>query len=441
MSRLAFARREHRRTLAMVAVGVVMVVAVWSQRTTFTSAIGELRSLPSWIVGTLVLIGIIERVVRVDIFRVLLGGPSFGTAATVHEVGTAVSKGIPMGGPVATALRWSICRDASIPTTAFTVTMIAAGAAAAFVTWTLPLVVLGIDLTRRDAGATDLAVAAVCSVVVFGSVAFWWVTLGSDRIHRWCERRCRQVCDRAGRRIPAAQNVDTTASVDEIRTGLRAVASRPWGLLVRMTVAQLCGALVLLVALRGVGVGAELDSIEFLRVFFIVTLLGSFVPTPGGVGVIEAGLSGALVASGVAPTSALAAVLVYRLITYVMPIMFGAVLYLFWRGGAHARSATRRNGGAAQGQRLEPEWPCLDPRHRRPLNRDRVHRAVTSIAMWASHRQRRSAPCTRCASRASPRSARSPTCRGSRARKSRTISVPSLVQNTCASARHSRCGS
>jgi putative heme transporter len=73
-------------------------------------------------------------------------------------------------------------------------------------------------------------------------------------------------------------------------------------------------------------------------VFFIVTLLGSFIPTPGGVGVIEAGLSGALVASGVAPTSALAAVLVYRLITYVMPILFGAVLYLFWRGGAAARA-------------------------------------------------------------------------------------------------------
>jgi uncharacterized protein (TIRG00374 family) len=81
-------------------------------------------------------------------------------------------------------------------------------------------------------------------------------------------------------------------------------------------------------------VGSELDTIEFLRVFFIVTLLGSFIPTPGGVGVIEAGLSGALVASGVAPSSALAAVLVYRLITYVMPIVIGGVLYLFWRGSS-----------------------------------------------------------------------------------------------------------
>ena len=328
--------------MAMVVFGAAMVVGVWTQRSTFASAVGELRLLPWWIVGTLVLVGVIERVVRIDLYRNLLGGPTFGTAATVHEVGTAVSKGIPMGGPIATAMRWSMCRDASIPTTAFTVTMIAAGAAAAFVTWTLPLLVLGVDLTRRDADTTDLLVLIVCSVVVFGSIAFWWVTLGSDRIHRWCERRCRQLCDRAGRRIPAAQNVDTTASVDEIRSGLLAVAKRPWGLLTRMTIAQLCGGLVLLIALRGVGVGGELDTIEFLRVFFIVTLLGSFIPTPGGVGVIEAGLSGALVASGVAPASALAAVLVYRLVTYVMPILFGAVLYLFWRGGATARAAVLR---------------------------------------------------------------------------------------------------
>ena len=355
MPRPGFGRPEHRRTLAFVAFGLVMTVAVWSQRTTFTAALGELRALPWWIVATLVMVGVIERVVRIDVFRVLFGqGSTFGTAATVHEVGTAVSKGVPLGGPIAMGMRWSICRDASIPTTAFTVTIIAAGAAATFVTWTLPLLVLGIDLTRRDADVTDLAVLIVCSVVVFGSVGFWWVTLGSDRVHRWCERRCRQICDRAGRRIPAAQHVDTTASVDEVRSGLRAVAVRPWGLLSRMVIAQLCGALVLLVALRGVGVGAELDTVEFLRVFFIVTLLGSFIPTPGGVGVIEAGLSGALVASGVAPASALAAVLVYRLITYVMPILFGAVLYLFWRGGATTRAAATANSDVER-------WPAGTP--------------------------------------------------------------------------------
>lgn len=89
--------------------------------------------------------------------------------------------------------------------------------------------------------------------------------------------------------------------------------------------------MILLVALRGLGVGAELGSIEFARVFFVVTLLSSFVPVPGGVGVVEAGLTGALVAAGVDAPTALAGVLVYRLLTYVVPIVVGATLYVVWR--------------------------------------------------------------------------------------------------------------
>ena len=329
---------EQLRTLAFVAFGVVLAVAVWLQRTTIGDALGQLWSMPVWIVGILVGLGVTERIVRADIYRSLLGGPSYGCALTVHDVGTAASKGIPMGGTLSTALRWSIARDAAVPTTTFTVALVASGVAAMFVTWTLPLLALGLDLTQRPAELTDLAVLGVCAVVLIGSGVFWAVVLGSDRVHRWSTHRCQRLCDRAARRISAAEGLDPAAGLDEVRAGLRAVATRPWGLLARSTVAHTCGAVVLLVALRGVGVGSELGNIEFLRVFFIVTLLGSFIPTPGGVGVIEAGLTGALVASGVAPTMALAAVLVYRLITYVVPIVVGALLYVLWRARVKART-------------------------------------------------------------------------------------------------------
>ena len=119
--------------------------------------------------------------------------------------------------------------------------------------------------------------------------------------------------------------------------------------------AQSVGAVILLVALRGLGVGDELGLLEFGRVYFVVTLLSSFVPVPGGVGVVEAGLTGALVAAGVDGGAALAGVLVYRLLTYVTPIVVGAVLYAGWRldvarrahptGEARERSAGRRRPG------------------------------------------------------------------------------------------------
>lgn len=333
-----FASRDQLRAPAFIAFGAVLAVAVWLQRSTITRSLGEFRSMPVWAVGIIVVFGVTERVVRAGIFRSLLGRPSYGCALTVHDVGTAASKGIPMGGPLATALRWSIARDAAIPTTTFSAALIASGAAAAFVTFTLPLLALGLDLTQRPVERTDLAALGVFAVMLIGSVLFWAVMLRSDRVHRWATVWCRRVFDRAARRIPAAEGVDPVPGLDEVRAGLRAIAARPWGLLARSAIAQICGAVVLLVALRGVGVGAELGTIEFLRVFFIVTLLGSFVPTPGGVGVIEAGLTGALVAGGVASTMALAAVLVYRLFTYVLPIVVGAVLYVLWRRRVKMRS-------------------------------------------------------------------------------------------------------
>jgi uncharacterized membrane protein YbhN (UPF0104 family) len=115
------------------------------------------------------------------------------------------------------------------------------------------------------------------------------------------------------------------------------VARRPIGLLARTTAAQACGAVILLVALRGLGVGDELGTVEFARVFFVVTLLSSFVPVPGVIVGVGAGLTGALVAAGIDPTAALAGVLVYRLLTYVVPIVVGAILYVVWRAEVRRR--------------------------------------------------------------------------------------------------------
>jgi hypothetical protein len=59
----------------------------------------------------------------------------------------------------------------------------------------------------------------------------------------------------------------------------------------------------------------------------------------------------------------LPAVLVYQAITYVMPIMIGAAMYLVWRrrtGGERAvrRGAGRGHGATAgvRGLTLDPDW-------------------------------------------------------------------------------------
>jgi uncharacterized protein (TIRG00374 family) len=54
-----------------------------------------------------------------------------------------------------------------------------------------------------------------------------------------------------------------------------------------------------------------------------VSLLASFIPVPGGIGVVEFGLTAGLVAAGMSDESAFAAVILYRLSTFYIPPAWG----------------------------------------------------------------------------------------------------------------------
>jgi len=53
--------------------------------------------------------------------------------------------------------------------------------------------------------------------------------------------------------------------------------------------------------------------------------------TPGGLGIVEASLSGLLILAGVKPDRAVLATLAYRLASYWLPIMAGTVSYFVFR--------------------------------------------------------------------------------------------------------------
>lgn len=58
-------------------------------------------------------------------------------------------------------------------------------------------------------------------------------------------------------------------------------------------------------------------------VFLVANAAGSAVPSPGGVGAIEAALSGALTIAGMPADKALSAVLLFRLVTFWLPVLPG----------------------------------------------------------------------------------------------------------------------
>jgi uncharacterized membrane protein YbhN (UPF0104 family) len=111
------------------------------------------------------------------------------------------------------------------------------------------------------------------------------------------------------------------------------LVQRRWvAITVTSLVSHLSLFLVLLVTLRHVGVSdAEVSWAEVLAVFAFARLATAIPLTPGGAGFVEAVLIGGLVAAGGARPQVVAAVLVYRALTWLLPIPVGIGTYLWWR--------------------------------------------------------------------------------------------------------------
>lgn len=81
--------------------------------------------------------------------------------------------------------------------------------------------------------------------------------------------------------------------------------------------------------------------IQVLAAFAFIRLVSALPITPGGLGVVELGLTAALIAAGGDRAEVVAGVLVYRVLTYLLPIPFGALTYVAWRRGAKRRAEAR----------------------------------------------------------------------------------------------------
>ncbi len=110
------------------------------------------------------------------------------------------------------------------------------------------------------------------------------------------------------------------------------VRPRWLALTVTAVVSHLSLFIVLLACLRALGVtSSDIPWPEALLVFAVARLATAIKLTPGGVGVIELVLIAGLTAIGGQDADVVAAVLLFRLLTYALPIALGGLTYLWWR--------------------------------------------------------------------------------------------------------------
>lgn len=254
-------------------------------------------------------------------------------AALVAQAPTAVANTVPAGSYVAVGLTYSMLRSWGQRRSAATLAMVVTGMWNNFAKLALPVVALAALAIGGDADAPRVVAAAVGLGGLVVAVAVFAAAMHSDaaasRVALVAATAATPVLHVIGRPAPSGWEL----ALRRFRARAGALLATRWRLLTAATlVGHVSLFLVLLASLRTTGVSATaVGSAEALAVFAFARLATAVPFSPGGLGVVELALTTGLVAAGGGRAPVVAAVLVYRALTYLLQIPLGGVAYVLWR--------------------------------------------------------------------------------------------------------------
>ncbi len=340
--------------LLSAGVVTVMLLAAIRLRGTLADAVGALASLPRHTIAAILACWFVIVVTRGLLYRWSLPRSTLRRGVLLDQVSLAVGNSVPGGGVVSGALRYRIGRSFRHSPDEIAVCLFAVGEAMSIARWLLVVVVLGASVAIGAGSGFDVAVLGSAALAVLASAVVWFVVSRDTRVSRWSVRALQRLIDRLARWVPQLRSVVVAPFAVGVRSGTSWIMSERAGrLLVGAAVVTLGGAAIVTLALQAVGGTEAPAAFDVVRVYLLARLAAGLSPTPGGVGVVEGALGAGLVAAGADPTAAVAAILVYRGLTYALPIVTGSAAYLVWRRWDH-RHRFDRSGVDHPSRRLLP---------------------------------------------------------------------------------------
>jgi putative heme transporter len=265
-----------------------------------------------------------------------LPGLSFVHALVMSQASTAAASVLPGGDAVGMGLSYAMLRRWGFTAEQVTVATAATAVWNAFANVVFAVAAVGLLAVSGESHPLLTTTAVVGSPIVVVSIVLFGVALRDDGKARLIGGYAARLWNRIARLLRRRP----VSGWDEWVVGFRREAvgllRRRWLALTGATLlGHLTVFLVLLVALRAVGVpSADVSLAEAFAAWALIRILTTIPITPGGLGVVELGLTGALVSFGGHDAAVVAAVLLYRVLTYVTPIALGGVcLVVWWRLG------------------------------------------------------------------------------------------------------------
>jgi uncharacterized protein (TIRG00374 family) len=261
--------------------------------------------------------------------RLALQTRGWFAVVTAGLAGNAVTNSLPGGDAAGAAVQFGMLTTAGFDTdTAVgaltTFSLLGVGGLLALPIVALPTILAGAPISRGLAHTALLGIAGFVLFAIFGAVLLYTdrpltaVGRAAQGVRNWFTR---------GRRPPMT-GLDKRLLTE--RDTIRTVLGEKWWQAALLTAGRLgfdygC----LLAALRATG--ADPSPSLVLLAYSAAGIIGLLPLTPGGLGIVEASLSGLLILAGVRTGDAVLATLAYRIASYWLPLLAGPPAYLLFR--------------------------------------------------------------------------------------------------------------
>ncbi len=346
-------RSVGRRILSgLLSYGVVALAVYYLltnlQTDDFTSAV-TLITAPMLLAS--VVLGVVNLATNWPPIVVALPGLKVREAAVTNTAGAALSNTVPEGGAVATGLNYAMLRSWGFTLGDTTSEVLVTGTWSQLMKYALLAIGLVAVALQGWGPGWVVWVALGLTVLVVLAIVLLTLVLRSEHFASRLGAGCDRLVGRIRRRIRRIPDPGLTEGLPLFRTQMVRLLRLCWGrLTVTMLVSQLTVVLVLGLCVRMQGLDrATISWAVILVAWGLVTFASLLIPTPGGLGVAEVVLVGVL-GHGLPESdqaAVLAAVLLYRIATFLVPIPIGLVTYLYWRMSTSWRRPVNSRGPSA----------------------------------------------------------------------------------------------
>lgn len=260
-------------------------------------------------------------------------GLTYPQAGVLTQSTTAVANSVPAGGAIALGLTYTILGSWGYSKGRATLSIIVTGIWNNFVKLGTPILALALLALQgeRSGGRMVAALAGFAGLV--GAIVVFALILSSEDYARKFGNFAARIATAVMRPFGKGPATGWDLAVIKFRNRVIGLVRHRWlSLTIATIVSHAALYAVLVTSLRVMGVSDdEVGWAVVLTVFAFARLLTAIPLTPGGVGVIELALIAGITQAGGDDAQVVAAVLLFRAVTYVLPILLGAFTYMYWR--------------------------------------------------------------------------------------------------------------